>query len=145
MPAAKRRSFCYCATTLPMTVSCILARDAVNTTWLAPEHYVAPNAEAALRAAVAGAHWRMTLPAADARHQSGVTEVAFRPDGKTLASAGTDGTVRIWESPTLKPLQILTGHNGTATSVAFSPDGKTLASGGGDNARGCGMWSRASC
>jgi WD40 repeat protein len=57
-----------------------------------------------------------------------VLSVAFAPDGKTLASASEDMTVRLWDVARGSPLAELKGHSDEVWSVAFSPDSKTLAS-----------------
>ncbi len=63
----------------------------------------------------------------------GMTEdVAFSPDGKTLAMASREGTVQLWDVAGGKLLATLKGHSSTVNAVVFSPDGRTLASGSGD-------------
>ena len=63
-----------------------------------------------------------------------VNDLAFSPNGKTFASAGDDGSIRIWEisNNTDQDGQILTGHNNSVMSLSFSPNGKLLASGSKD-------------
>jgi WD40 repeat protein len=67
-----------------------------------------------------------------------VTAVAFSPDGRTLASGGANGTVRLWDLAAWRsgelapPIRVLEAHTNEVWSVAFSPDGKLLASGGND-------------
>jgi len=54
-------------------------------------------------------------------------DVAFSTDGHTLATSSPDGTARVWDIRTRKPLARLTGHGNSVTDVAFSPDAHTLA------------------
>jgi WD40 repeat protein len=58
--------------------------------------------------------------------------VAYSPDGKSLASGGGDGVVRLWDVATGKMLHEFRGHRGLIWCIAFSPDGRTVASGGED-------------
>jgi WD40 repeat protein len=58
--------------------------------------------------------------------------VAVSPDGRTLASAGQDRAVKLWDLASGRVLHSLTVHNDAVWGLAFSPDGKLLASGSRD-------------
>jgi WD40 repeat protein len=63
---------------------------------------------------------------------NGVLDVAFNADGSLFASAGADGTAKVWDTETGEEVLALTGHHGGVVNVAFSPDGNEIATSGVD-------------
>ena len=57
--------------------------------------------------------------------------VAFKPDGKLLATSSFDHTARIWDIATGQELARFT-HTDEVRGLAFSPDGTRLATGSSD-------------
>jgi WD40 repeat protein len=66
-------------------------------------------------------------------HRGEVYCVAFSPDGRTLASASQDRTVRLWDVVTRRTRTILVGHGDEVNWVAWSPDGRTVATASDDH------------
>jgi len=62
-----------------------------------------------------------------------VYALAFSPDGATLATAGANGSIRLWDVATQQEIGTpMTAGPGPVYALAFSPDGATLATAGGD-------------
>ena len=75
----------------------------------------------------------MSLPeGAKARLGKGsIREIAYSPNGKHLAVAGSIG-IWLYDMTTYQEVALLTGNTGTINSVVFSPDGRTIVSGNED-------------
>ncbi len=55
--------------------------------------------------------------------------LAFSPDGLSLAIAGWEGPVELWDVPTRRKLATLNDPSGRIENLAFSPDGRSLVAG----------------
>ncbi len=60
-------------------------------------------------------------------HGGEVNTVSFSPNGKTIATASEDMTVKLWNLKG-EVLQTLAGHDAGVKSVSFSSDGQVLVS-----------------
>jgi WD40 repeat protein len=77
-----------------------------------------------------GFELRLTLPGHGVDSQ--ITQVAWSPDGKVIASCGDDATIRLWNANTGEQIRALREHDKAVYSLAWSPEGRTLASGSDD-------------
>ena len=65
-------------------------------------------------------------------HAGLVSACAYSPDGRHIASASIDQTLRVWDAQTGEPLLTLMGHTRPVSACAYSPDGRHIASASGD-------------
>jgi WD40 repeat protein len=77
-----------------------------------------------------------------AGHTAAVWGCAVSPDGRFIASASSDQTVKIWDVATGQDRGTLRGHTAAVNGCAFSPDGTSIASAGAD--RTVRIWDRES-
>lgn len=65
-------------------------------------------------------------------HRGLVSDLVFFQDGRRLATAGSDGTVKVWEVPSGKLLLALDGHTDGVIAIDVAPGGRYLASASAD-------------
>lgn len=67
-------------------------------------------------------------------HTALIQAIAYAPDGRTVATASRDRTVRLWDPSTGTERHRLAGP-GLSLAVAFSPDNRRVAAGGAEGVR----------
>lgn len=70
-------------------------------------------------------------------HSDAVTTMAISPDGRTLASAGLDCSIYLWDLGSARPIKKMTGHTAPIESLSFSAESAVLVSGGLDSTVRC--------
>jgi len=104
-----------------------------------PIHALAWSPDGKLLAAASGQRsiqlWELTSGriAADLRYRGGPVRALIFCGPGTLASAGTDNVIRVWDVAAGCQRAQLLGHTGTVSTLAYEPNSGTLVSGSFDN------------
>ncbi len=103
-------------------------------------HFTAGDRQVILAGGITGLHGVAQLRDATtgalvrefAGHSDVLYDAEISPDGKTLATAGYDRVIRLWQVEDGKPLRSIDVHKGAVFALAWHPDGKVLASASAD-------------
>ena len=96
------------------------------------QYWAAADPDGDVRVWEWGQEAKQTLHLSWHAHVTNIFALAFSPDGRTLASAGWDNAVKLWEVE--HGTLLWTGwHTGQVNDITFAPDGSLLASGGDDS------------
>jgi len=79
-----------------------------------------------------GNDWRDDEAGDSGDRKNAVWGIVLSPNGKTIASGGRSGKVRLWDVETGKPVARWTGHTNAVDALCWSVDGERVVSGSGD-------------
>lgn len=104
--------------------------------WLADSLKIAPedssDLDRAIRTSLVAWHGQLHSLRTVVQHPNQINAVTFSPDGSRILAACRDGTARLCESATGKPIGGPLRHGSEVRAVAISPDGTRIATGGRD-------------